>query len=169
MTEILRQLLVFVVTAGCLGIIAHFAGEALPRERFDPESALFRERPREQGGRFYEKLGIKLWKDKLPDKSRVSGGGYSKSIRERPSPAHLRRLVRESCVAEFVHLCLAAVSPVFLVTMRGGMSVAAAVLYALHNIPFIMIQRYNRPRLKKTAAALERRAAGAAPAAKEAV
>ncbi len=158
MRELFAQILIFLATAAGLGIIAHFAGEALPRSRFDPENALFCEKPFEKNGRFYEKLGIKRWKDKLPDKSRVKGGGYSKSMKKGVSPEHIDRLIKESCVAEFVHLSLAVASPVFLVTMRGVMSAAATVLYALHNVPYIMIQRYNRPRLKKTACALERRA-----------
>ena len=55
--------------------------------------------------------------------------------------------MQETCVAECVHWVLLFLSPVFLVTMARPYSVVAAVLYALSHIPFIMIQRYNRPRL----------------------
>lgn len=61
--------------------------------------------------------------------------------------AHFELLARETCVAEAVHWALLVISPVLLITMTGWLSIVATVLYGLSNIPFIMIQRYNRPRL----------------------
>ena len=46
-----------------------------------------------------------------------------------------------------MHWALLVISPVLLITMTGWLSIVATVLYGLSNIPFIMIQRYNRPRL----------------------
>ena len=52
-------------------------------------------------------------------------------------------------MAEAVHWALLVISPVLLITMTGWLSIVATVLYGLSNIPFIMIQRYNRPRLMR--------------------
>jgi glycosyl-4,4'-diaponeurosporenoate acyltransferase len=62
---------------------------------------------------------------------------------------YITDLILETCVAEFVHWMLVFVSPVFLVLMEGLAGRIGAVLYALGNLPFVMIQRYNRPRLVK--------------------
>ena len=48
-----------------------------------------------------------------------------------------------------MHWALLVISPVLLITMTGWLSIVATVLYGLSNIPFIMIQRYNRPRLMR--------------------
>lgn len=141
------QLLRFLLTAAVLGLLAHIVGEALPRRWFHAEAFPYRACAFEKGGRFYQKFGIRAWKDKLPDKSKVARGAYRKSIAAHHEAGALDRLVQETCVAECVHWVLLFLSPVFLVTMARPYSVVAAVLYAFSHIPFIMIQRYNRPRL----------------------
>ena len=57
------------------------------------------------------------------------------------------RLVQETCVAECVHWVLLGLSPVFVFTMAQPYAAIAATLYALSHVPFIVIQRFNRPRL----------------------
>ena len=58
-------------------------------------------------------------------------------------------LLRETCVAEFVHaaLCIISVGVVFISDKAYG--VVFYLIFALGNVPFILIQRYNRPHLKK--------------------
>ena len=57
--------------AAALGILAHPVGQALPRRWFDPHRAPYRCRDWEKGGRVYNKLHIRRWKDRLPDMSRL--------------------------------------------------------------------------------------------------
>ena len=57
--------------AAALGILAHPVGQALPRRWFDPHRTPYRCRDWEQGGRVYNKLHIRRWKDRLPDMSRL--------------------------------------------------------------------------------------------------
>ena len=54
-----------------LGILSHFVGQALPRAWFSAERFPYRAAEWENGGKVYEKLGIKRWKDFLPDMSRI--------------------------------------------------------------------------------------------------
>ena len=64
------------------------------------------------------------------------------------SPDHIEGLIRETCVAELVHVVLILLSPVFLVLLPKGWNWICMLLYDLFgNLPFILIQRYNRPRL----------------------
>lgn len=141
------QLLRFLLTAAVMGLLAHIIGEALPRRWFRAEAFPYRAYAWEQNGKFYQKLGIRAWKDRLPDKSRLVRSAYRKSVAAHHEAGSMDRLVQETCVAECVHTVLFFLSPVFLVTMARPYGGIAAALYALSHIPFIMIQRYNRPRL----------------------
>ena len=141
------QAMRFVTTVAVVGVLMHFFGEALPRDRMHWDRFPYREYDWEKSGAIYSKMGIRHWKDRMPDKSKVIKSTVRKQVGKDYSADHLLRLVQETCVAELVHWILVAVSPVLLVTMEGALSVWATVLYGLSNLPFIMIQRYNRPRL----------------------
>ena len=63
------------------------------------------------------------------------------------TPEHVERLVAETCVAEMVHLILMLLSPVIYWINPTGLGAVIAIAYALSHVPFIIIQRYNRPTL----------------------
>lgn len=160
-TETLR----FVIPVGVIGILAHVIGEALPRRWFDASRFPYRAYAFERNGRFYEALGIRKWKNVLPDKSRIAPGTYRKAIRgsaQQHSAAHMERLLQETCVAECVHWALLVISPILLFTMESPAAYIMTPLYGLSNLPYIMIQRYNRPRLAVLSARMQRKAQEAA-------
>ena len=70
-----------------------------------------------------------------------------KTLGEDRSSKHIKRLIEETCVAEMVHWLLLLVGPLFRLISNSVFGVIASILYSLSNVPFIMIQRYNRPRL----------------------
>ena len=160
-TEPLR----FVIPVAVIGILAHVIGEALPRRWFDASRFPYRAYAFERNGRFYEALGIRKWKNVLPDKSRIAPGTYRKAIRgsaQQHSAAHMERLLQETCVAECVHWALLVISPILLFTMESPAAYVMTPLYGLSNLPYIMIQRYNRPRLAVLSARMQRKAQEAA-------
>lgn len=146
-TDLLYMLLCFAI----LGAISFVMGEAIPRENIDHRTFPYRSYRWEQEGKFYLRFRIDRWKDKVPDMSRY----VSKTVRKRMPLNRMGsemtlQLVRETCVAELVHWILVVISPVFLLLMPTlGWGVAATVLGVLGNLPFIMIQRYNRPRMAR--------------------
>ncbi|MCD8389695.1 MAG: hypothetical protein LUC21_05985 [Oscillospiraceae bacterium] len=147
-----NQLAVFAVTAAELGLAAHILGEAVPRSRFRPEQPPFAPWSWEQDGRFYRKhLKIEKWKHLLPDKSLFLRKMVRKRVDSDASAAHLEMLAQETCVAEATHWALLACSPLFARQMERLPGVAASLLYAVSHLPFIAVQRYNRPRLLRTA------------------
>ena len=160
-TETLR----FVIPVAVIGILAHVIGEALPRRWFDASRFPYRAYAFERNGRFYEALGIRKWKNVLPDKSRIAPGTYRKAIRgsaQQHIAAHMERLLQETCVAECVHWALLVISPILLFTMESPAAYVMTPLYGLSNLPYIMIQRYNRPRLAVLSARMQRKAQEAA-------
>lgn len=133
-----------------LGILAHFIGEALPRARFHPDVFPFRSFSWEKDGRIYRKIGVQKWKDHVPDVSRHAKGMVEKKLGGEASSEKVRTLVLETCVAEAVHWCLILLAPGICIiwpSPMGTLFFAADVL--LLNLPFIVIQRYNRPKLER--------------------
>lgn len=67
-------------------------------------------------------------------------------------------LVQETCVAEAVHTASSLLGLLCLRLWPGwGGVLVWAVWFLLGNLPFILIQRYNRPRLLRLRSLLQRR------------
>ena len=146
----------FASIVGLLGIPAFFWGEKVPRRWFDPGKFPFRSFKWEQEGRIYEKIGIQHWKNHTPDMSKHFQKTFAKQGNLLRSPEHLRKLVAETCSAEFVHTVLILLSPAFVLLM-DEYGVLAMVLYILGNLVSLIIQRYNRPRIMKIIQRIEKK------------
>lgn len=136
------------VFIGCvIGPMAFFLGQLLPRPNFDYMAYPYKSFKWECDGLVYTKLGIQFWKDTVPDMSRYIRSMVKKKISVFRSAEYLDGLIRETCVAELVHYMLILLSPIFLLFMDGIAGWLGAASYCILNLPFILIQRYNRPRL----------------------
>jgi glycosyl-4,4'-diaponeurosporenoate acyltransferase len=152
-----RLLTALIIGAVC-GVISFVTGQMLPRGRFDYDAFPYRAFKWEKGGAIYEKIRVRAWKDRLPDMSRI----IPKMVKKKASLARderaMERLVQETCVAEFVHwLLIIIASPIIGVKVGGLLGAIVAVLYALGNMLFVIIQRYNRPRLREILRRMEER------------
>ena len=134
------------------GILSFFVGRMLPKNRFSAERFPYAPFDFEQDGKIYEKLGIRYWQNKVPDMSKIlpkwiPAKNLSGNIKHR-----LPRMLQETCVAECIHvlLCISGLYCLKLYPGVGGFAVWL-VYAALFNLPYIIIQRYNRPRLAKLA------------------
>lgn len=132
-----------------LGVMGFLLGRALPKAWFSYERAPFRALSWEKNGRVYTKLGIGRWQSRVPDMSRLFPKLMpSKSLEKLPDQPGLLLMIQETCVAETVHALLCVLGLYCLRLWRGvGGAVFYLVYAALGNLPFILIQRYNRPRL----------------------
>ena len=113
----------------------------------------------EREGAIYERLGVRAWKDLVPDVSKWFPRIVPrKAITGRFGAETLRDMLKETCVAELTHwlLCLAGLAMLPLWPGPGGIMLYL-VYVLLGNVPFIIIQRYNRPRFGRLLAAAERR------------
>lgn len=144
--------LVIALTDAAAWLVIHLGlswrGTRRPLERFDPDGRLYRIRPWERDGRFYEQcLRIKRWKDLLPDGAAWFRGGFPKGRLRSRDPRYLDRFVRETARGERVHWQTLSAAPLFAL-WNPPWAMAVIVLYALlANLPCIAIQRYNRSRL----------------------
>ncbi len=118
----------------------------LPVDWFKPGNSFDWER----GGRFYEIVfHIKNWKDRLPDAARWFGGGFAKGTLAGKQSDYLARFVRETWRGELCHWAAIACAPVFFLwnPWWGDWIIVAYALAA--NLPCILVQRYNRLRLRR--------------------
>ena len=92
--------------------------------------------------KLYAALKVKLWKDHMPTYDPASFSLKHNS---------LEQIVRNSCVSEAVHEVIIAFSflPIFFTIPWGALPVflITSILAALFDSTFVIMQRYNRPRL----------------------
>lgn len=130
------------------GIAGFFIGRIIPKGWLKPEKGWFRSFAFERSGAVYEKLGIRKWHKRLPDMSRIlpfmmPAKNLSGNYEER-----LPVMIQETCIAEIVHIAVSILGLRCLWMWPGvGGIIVTIINIGLLNLPFIMIQRYNRPRL----------------------
>ena len=135
-----------------IGVLAHFIGQVVPRTRFNSDTFPFCSVAWERDGTVYKHLKIQLWKDKLPDMSTILSDMIPKRLSRQADLAEVECLIQETCVAEWIHVLLSVAGLLCLLIWPGiGGIVITSVWILLGNLPFILIQRYNRPRLKRLA------------------
>ena len=114
--------------------------DRLGRHPFDYRSGWFRPRAFEPS--LYKKLRIKSWKGRMPtyEPKKFSREYYT-----------MEEIVRNMCVAEVCHevIVLFSFLPILLAIPFGTLPVflITSVLAALLDTAFVIMQRFNRPRL----------------------
>lgn len=132
-----------------LGLLCFPFGRLLKKHDFIYTSFPFTSLPCERYGKVYEQIGIRKWQKAVPDVSRMFPSvAPRKAIDARMSTAEIEDMIQETCVAELTHLLLCAAGiPLFWIWPGAGGCIMFALDIVFGNLPFILIQRYNRPRL----------------------
>ena len=141
------------------GIVIFLIGRIFPRKWIKYNKFPFKSFKLENNGIIYNKLKIKKWKTKLPDASVIICKFIPKFMPIKRIKTNKKEeievLVKETCVAESTHF-IAALTGFFCVRIwksLGGWIIS--FIYLIWNYLFIMIQRYNRPRLINTIKRIE--------------
>ena len=118
----------------------------MPKRWFCAGRFPFRVRPWEQ--KLYQALRVKQWQNTLPDMSRILPKLMPPKKMTADYGSRLPRMLQETCVAEFIHVLLSILGfgAVFIVGGAWGW-IISIVYFLAGNLPYIIIQRYNRPRL----------------------
>ena len=153
--------LVDVLAWGLFHAATGYAAYRLDDDRLAHDGWLLRERRFEAGGHWYRRrLWIHRWKDRLPDAGDLFAVGMSKRRLRSYDADGLRLFVHETRRAELAHWWAMACGPVFVL---WNPPVAAVLLIAygvVVNLPFVLIQRYNRARARPLVDRLARRCPG---------
>lgn len=138
----IEAFIIFSVVITLLSIIS-------PERCYNYKNWMFKERTWEKHGKLYqERFKVKIWKNHLPELA-----DFIKFIFPKKSIKDFRietilKYMRESCKAEFAHWCIILSSVVFLFYDGIPTFIYMLLIAAALNLPFIIIQRYNRPRIK---------------------
>ena len=146
-----------VLYVAVLGIASHFIGQALPARWLRYDVIPCRIYRWEKNGKIYDKLHIRAWKSHLPDMSRIMKDMVPKRVGVAPTSEHLWTLTRETCRAELTHIGLCIFSWGIYFFWWNWIGILLSAITVLCNIPFILIQRYNRPAFVSLAKRLEAR------------
>lgn len=140
------------------GVLAFIVGRLLPYGLLDEQRFPFRPFGFERDGGIYERIGIKKWQSRIPDMSRILPRFMPAKKLDGDFPGKLPVMIKETCVAELMHFLLALSALACLFIWRGVGGIVVTVLYELGNLSFILVQRYNRPRLMRLERRLKERA-----------
>ena len=132
-----------------IAIAAFFIGRILPKRWFHAEMFPYASYSFEKNGKIYDRLHIRKWMNRLPDMSRVFKKWMPAKKLDGSCREKLPLLIRETCIAEFIHTAegIAGFYCIWIWPGIGGF--VLGLLFLLGNLPFILIQRYNRPRMMK--------------------
>lgn len=130
-----------------IGVTTFFFGRLLPKEWFRYGRFPYRSFTFEQEGRLYVKIGVRKWKEHFPDMSVILPKLIpSKRLPQSAAAFQVELMILESCVAEWIHILLAFLGFGCVMLWKGSGGWIISILYALGNLPYVIIQRYNRPK-----------------------
>ena len=138
-----------IVYIASIGIFGFVLGRLMPKRWFDHTRFPYRAAEFERDGQVYEALGIRRWQNRVPDMSRI----FPHLMPPKRMTAHLDAqtllvMIRETCVAELIHWLLFFAGLAIPAIWPGVWGAVVCVFYCIFgNLIFILIQRYNRPRL----------------------
>lgn len=129
----------------------------LPKSWFDYNKKIYHVSEKEKN--FLVKLGVRKWKDKVPDLGATVKFKKNELV-DSKNIEYLKKFIQETCYGEMLHIfCIMSALLSLLFFPRNiflTMALPIAIIYSMINVPSILIQRYNRPRLIKQLKRLER-------------
>ena len=146
MKQSLSDVSVCLIYLAGMAVWGFVAGRILPYSWLDETKYPFRPLPFEKNGRIYEKIGIRKWQNKLPDMSKVFTGLMPAKKLEGDLIQKLPVMIKETCVAEVTHIFLGMAGVICPFFWKGLGVWCLTFAYVFGNLPFILVQRYNRPR-----------------------
>lgn len=125
-----------------------YVGQKIPHKFLLPNKWLFKERHWEKGGAIYQQIfKVKVWKTLLPEVSDFVKSVFRKKRLWAFTKDYLAYFILESCKAELTHWLI--IYSAFFISLWNSISASWTVFWlsVILNYPYIIIQRYNRPRL----------------------
>lgn len=127
--------------------IVHF----LPEKFYNYKNFLFKKTKIEKDGKLYKNIFfIDKWKDKIPEAGKFLGlHPFSKRHFVSKKKEYVERFILETCRGELSHLLPFIFYPISLIWNPMIANIIMFLFVLIFNLPFILVQRYNRIRLTK--------------------
>ena len=138
------NLFVFLISS----IIVTLISTKLPDRYYNYRNWIYKERKLEKNVEFYQQMfKVKRWKKHMPEIADFINSVFSKKSIKEFDNAYIEKYLLESCRAEFAHWCIIFSSVMFLFYAGTAAFIYMFLISVLIDVPFIIIQRYNRPRI----------------------
>jgi len=157
---VMPQVLTIVVDILAWGVFHSATGYAAHRlddSRLSRDGWLLRPRRFESVRWYRRRLRITRWKDRVPEAGDLFRGGMSKRHLPAYDVAGLQLFVRETRRAELAHWWAMGCGPLFVLWNPPLAAVLLVGYGVVANLPFILIQRYNRFRTQPLIERLSKR------------
>lgn len=146
--QIIITTIVHIVAVIGIDAIIAFLIRRLPGKWFRKDTGVFKINKWER--KYYEKIGIKKWKDKIPEWGKLTS--FSKSKLENPNDnEYVSRFLLECRYGELIHLLgmILGFLIIFIMDLKFCLNFAipVALVNGFLNYPSYAILRYNRPKL----------------------
>ncbi len=145
-------LLTVLLSIACFALdaaVALIVRYAVPEKYYNPLRRRFAVARFEK--KLYVQLGIRTWKDKIPETGGLLAGFQKSRALDLHDNEYVLKFMRESCYAEVMHLWSALLSFVILPLCSASLRLTLALPVALVNFVLqllpILVQRFIRPQL----------------------
>ena len=132
-------------------LAALFTRYVLPKSFFDPTKKRYSTLKGEK--RLYVRLGIRKWKDKIPETGGILVGFQKSKALDLHDNAYVYKFMEETCYAEVMHLISIPLGAVALLacpkTLMGTVALPVVLVNALLQLLPVMVQRFIRPQLMR--------------------
>ncbi len=151
---ILLDVLVWTVIQLTIG----YCCSKIPLDWHNPDLPFLQTFAWEQGWEIYEKLfHVPAWKHLLPNGSALYRDGFSIKNLPTSDPAYLERWLKETVRAEICHWLMILPCIFFFLWNSAALGWVMVAYAVISNLVPIIAQRYNRPRVRKLLAQLEKK------------
>ena len=144
----MKHFLMCLLYIAALGVLSFVVGRLIPKHWFHADRFPWVCHPAEQ--KLWKRLHVRKWQAKIPDMSRIFVKIMPEKKLTKENYENLPRMIEETCVAEWTHILLSIAGLGLLKIWSGVGGVCITIIYiVLGNLPFIVVQRYNRQRVQK--------------------
>ena len=153
----IASMIVNILLGGVWHLISFVICVSVDTSFFDPGKKMYLPHKWERNGRIYsDVLKINKWKDNLPQ--HIGKDGFSKEhLDDVVSVEYIDKFIMETCRVEWNHTTNCLYTLVLFALNDFFTAMVLTLILLLVNLPFALIQRYNRFRLQKLRKAILRK------------
>ena len=133
-----------------IDIIVAYIVKTLPKKWFTQDKKIFAMSKGER--RFFEKIGIRRWKDRVPDMGVLGGAVHKRRMSSLSDNAYVSMFLSEAAYGQTIHLAAAVIGfalvPLYPLRFWYCFGLPIAVVNCVLNCMSMFVLRYNFGRLK---------------------
>lgn len=129
-------------------VCALFVRYCLPKKIFNPFLKCYNVGKNER--KFYEKIGIRKWKDRIPEAGQLFANFSKTEVADMTNNEYVKKFMSETIYAEIMHwLSMIFSFLIIFIDLRLALTVGLPLVIGnmILNLMPVLVQRYNRPKL----------------------